>query len=175
MKFMTTKPYEIVDAIQKFLLDNADYETFLNSLGYTNFIDNLYVPINYIHYPKQQTSIDTFPFVSLESNENIDARQEEDGFRWYIDIVIGVEDITENNPNHAFTETDNILKYTKSSEIQDFGEKILSAIEEEIEISGIKGDFEIIFGKIQQTTSPTGEFDRIYHLIELELISYKEI
>jgi hypothetical protein len=53
--------------------------------------------------------------------------------------------------------------------------EILLAIEEELEITGIKGDFEIIFGKIQQSSTPTGEFDGMYHLIELELVSYKEI
>lgn len=175
MKFMTTKPYEVCDALQQFLLDNQDFEIFLNTLGFTNSIDNDYEPINYIHYPKQQTSITTFPFISFESNENIDARTEEDGFRWYIEIVIGLKDITEDNPNHNFTKIENVLKYTKTRSVQTFGLEVLKAIEEEIEISGIKGDFEINFGKIQQTTTPTGEFDEMYHLIELELISYKEI
>lgn len=176
MKFMETKPYEVCDALQQFLLANTNFETFLNTLGYTNDKENTnFALINYIHYPKQQTAIATFPFISFESNESIDARTEEDGFRWYIDIVVGIQDITENNPNHNYTQIDNVLKYNKASQIQDFGLEILKAIEEEIEISGIKGDFEINFGKISQSTSHTGEFDEMYHLIELELISYKEI
>lgn len=175
MKFMKTKPYEVCDALQQFLLNNENFEIFLNTLGFTNSIDNDYEPINYVHYPKQQTSITTFPFISFEANENIDARAEEDGFRWYVEIVIGLKDITEDNPNHNFTKTDNVLKYTKTRDVQTFGLEILKAIEEEIEISGIKGDFEINFGKISQSTTPTGEFDEMYHLIELELISYKEI
>lgn len=176
MKFMETKPYEICNALQQFLLSNADFETFLNTLGYTNNVQNTnLILMNYIHYPKQQTAIATFPFISFESNESIDARAEEDGFRWYVDIVVGIQDITEDNPNHNYTQTDNVLKYNKASQIQDFALEILKAIEEEIEITGIKGDFEINFGKISQSTSHTGEFDEMYHLIELELISYKEI
>lgn len=176
MKFMETKPYEICNALQQFLLSNTDFETFLNTLGYTNDEEKTnFTLMNYIHYPKKQTAITTFPFISFESNESIDARTEEDGFRWYIDIVIGIQDITEDNPNHNYTQTDNVLKYNKASQIQDLALEILKAIEEEIEITGIKGDFEINFGKISQSTSHTGEFDEMYHLIELELISYKEI
>lgn len=176
MKFMETKPYEICDALQEFLSRNEEFEIFLNTLGYTNNIQNTNLTlINYIHYPKQQTAIATFPFISFESNESIDARAEEDGFRWYVDIVVGIQDITEDNPNHNYTQTDNVLKYNKASQIQDLALEILKAIEEEIEITGIKGDFEINFGKISQSTSHTGEFDEMYHLIELELISYKEI
>lgn len=176
MKFIKTKPYEICNALQQFLLDNQDFEKFLNTLGYTNDEQKTnFKLINYIHYPKQQTAIATFPFVSFESNEAVDARTEEDGFRWCVDIAIGLEDITDNNPNHNYTETGNVLKYNKASEIQDFASEILKAIEEEIEISGIKGGFDINFGKITQLTTKTGEFDEMYHLIELELISYKEI
>lgn len=176
MKFMETKPYEMCDALQEFLSRNEEFEIFLNTLGYTNNIQNTNLTlINYIHYPKQQTAIATFPFISFESNESIDARAEEDGFRWYVDIVVGIQDITEDNPNHNYTQTDNVLKYNKASQIQDLALEILKAIEEEIEITGIKGDFEINFGKISQSTSHTGEFDEMYHLIELELISYKEI
>ena len=70
---------------------------------------------------------------------------------------------------------ENIKKFTKTRDVQDMATEILLAIEEELEITGIKGDFEIIFGKIQQSSTPTGEFDGMYHLIELELVSYKEI
>ncbi len=176
MKFMDVKPYEICDAIQNFLLQNKDFETYLNTLGYTNKTDNeALISVNYIHYPKDQLAIATFPFVSFTANENIDARTEEDGFRWFVDIVLGIKDISEDDPNHNFTKNENILKYTKTRVAQDFGNEILKAIEEEIEISGIKGDFEMIFGRIQQMTTNTGEYDEMYHLIELELISYKEI
>ena len=40
MKFMETKPYEVCDALQQFLLNNQDFEVFLNTLGFTNDIDN---------------------------------------------------------------------------------------------------------------------------------------
>lgn len=176
MKFMETKPYEICDALQEFLLRNEEFEIFLNTLGYTNDIENIGFKImNYVHYPKQQVAISTFPYISFKANESNDIRAEEDGFRWQVEIEIGIEDISEANPNHDYIETNNILKYTKTREIQTLGSEILKAIEVEIEISGIKGDFEINFGKINQLTTNTGEFDEMYHLIEFELISYKEI
>ena len=175
MKLMTVKPYEICDAIQTFLSISQSFESFLNTKGMSVKKGNIHTPINFIHYPKQQTAISTFPFISLESNENLDLRTNEDGFRWYVDIVIGLKDITEDNPDHQVSVNENIKKFTKTRDVQDMATEILLAIKEELEITGIKGDFEIIFGKIQQSSTPTGEFDGMYHLIELELVSYKEI
>jgi hypothetical protein len=74
MKLMTVKPYEICDAIQTFLLNNESFENFLNTKGMSTKKGNIHTPINFIHYPKQQTAISTFPFISLESNENLDLR-----------------------------------------------------------------------------------------------------
>lgn len=176
MKLMNILPYEIMDSFQEFLLSSAEFETFLNSKGFTNNTSTTTLKqISYIQSPKQQTSISTFPFISFESTEASDSRGQEEGFRWNVDIVIGLEDVTDENPNHNFVKVDNTLKYTKLRDMQDFGKQILETIADEMEISGIKGSFELEFGRIQHSTTPTGEFDVMYHLIELEIISYKEI
>lgn len=176
MKQMDILPYEIMDSFQDFLLNSVDFENFLNTMSFTNVAPfGSMKQISYIQNPKQQTSIQSFPFISFESTETLDARMQEDGFRWYVDIVIGISDMDADNPNHHQEQTDNVLKYTRLRDIQDFGKKVLEIIASEMRSSGIKGDFDINFGRIQHSTTPTGEFDVMYHLIELELISYKEI
>lgn len=179
IKTIETLPYEICDAFQDFLERNTDYETFLNTIGYTNNTSTETLKqVKYVHYPTHKLAIETFPFVSFEALESNDDRQEEDGFSWDVDIVIGLEDIDVNDIDqidNQKTISDNVTKYTVSRTIQDFGKQIIKAIGEEIEVTGIKGDFEIEFGRISQMTTPTGEFNSVYHLIELKLISYKEI
>lgn len=178
IKTLPVKCYEVCDALQTFLLNNADFEQFLNTLGYTNNESPTLKRVNYVHYPKQTLALKDFPFITIEANESRDERRKDEGFMWNIEIVIGVKDLAEDgwdSQDHEKTVVENVTKYIATRKIQDIAEEVVKAIGEEIEFSGIKGDFEIEFGRISHSTTPTGEFDPVYHLIELELISYKEI
>lgn len=181
IKIQEILPFEICDAFQNFLSESAEFETFLNTKGYTNKppVGDL-KRISYVHYPKNTLAIDNFPFITLSGYESEDIRTEEDGFRWKIEIEIGVKDLVENMEkaapaDHENVVDENVKKYTKASEVQEIAKQIIATIGEEIEISGVKSDFNLKFGKIAQSTAYTGEFDPMYHGIELEIISFKEI
>jgi hypothetical protein len=179
IKTIDILPYEVSDALQDFLLRNQEFEQYLNDRGYTNTkTDPAFKKVNYIHYPKQTLAIQEFPFVTFEFLESTDNRGRKDGLRWEGTIIIGLKDLDSediNSVDHEKTVDDNVVKYTANRKAQDLGKKIIETIGEEIEFTGIKGDYEIKFGRIYQETTPTGEFDPVYHMIELELISHKEI
>lgn len=179
IKTIETLPYEICNVLQDFLLRSAEFETFLNTLGYTNNESTETLKqVEYYHYHKNVAAIESFPFIHFASYESEDNRTKEDGFGWNVEILIGIKDLDEediNQRDYVKTVDENVTKYIKSAEIQRIAKEIIKTIGYEIDFTGIQGDFEIEFGRITQLGTRTGEFDPMYHEINFELISYKEI
>jgi hypothetical protein len=182
MRTIEILPYEILNAFQDFLSNSSEFETFLNTYGFTNHV-NTFKRVTYIHYPNNLEAIKEFPFISFEAYDAEDKRTIENGFMWTVNILLGIEDKKETVEDIAnFDVLDfeketnqNVIKYTKSSKAQELVKKIIEIISDEMEISGIKGNFEIEFDTISTSTTATGEQDSMYGGIELNLISYKEI